>query len=169
MFIANRMSLQIRPARAADEAAARACVEAAFEMYIERIGKPPGPMLLDYAAEIAAGHVWVAEAEGRLVGTLVQFETADGFYIDTVAAHPEVQGTGVGQALLVYAEEEAQRRGYESLYLCTNEKMTENQVFYPRIGYVETGRRLEDGYQRVFYRKALGQATCHQTTGSTAP
>jgi GNAT superfamily N-acetyltransferase len=149
------MNLQIRPASAADEAAARACVDAAFQMYIERIGKPPGPMLLDYAAEIAAGHVWVAEADGQLVGTLVQFETEDGFHIDTVAAHPDVQGTGVGRALLVHAEDEARRRGYDSLYLCTNEKMTENQIFYPRIGYVETGRRIEDGYERVFYRKPL--------------
>jgi GNAT superfamily N-acetyltransferase len=150
------MNIQIRQAVAGDAAAALACVEAAFAMYVERIGKPPGPMLLDYAAEIAAGHVWVAEADGRLVGTLVQFDTPDGFYIDTVAAHPDAQGTGVGRALLVFAEEEAQRRGYDSLYLCTNEKMTENQVFYPRIGYVETARRLEAGYQRVFYRKTLG-------------
>jgi GNAT superfamily N-acetyltransferase len=151
------MGIQIRPANAADEAAARACVQAAFAMYVERIGKPPGPMLLDYAAHIAAGHIWVAETDDRVVGTLVQFETQDGFYIDTVAAHPDAQGTGVGRALLVFAEEEACRRGYDSLYLCTNEKMTENQVFYPRIGYVETARRLEAGYQRVFYRKTLGR------------
>ena len=151
------MDLQIRQARAADAIAAFACAQAAFAIYVDRIGKPPGPMLLDYAAEIAAGHVWVAETKGRIVGALVQFETKDGFYIDTVAAHPDAQGTGVGRALLVYAEQEALRRGYDSLYLCTNEKMTENQVFYPRIGYVETARRLEDGYQRVFYRKSLGQ------------
>jgi GNAT superfamily N-acetyltransferase len=150
------VNIQIRPASTADEVAARECVQAAFAMYIERIGKPPGPMLLDYAAHIAAGHIWVAETDDRVVGTLVQFETQDGFYIDTVAAHPDAQGTGVGRALLVFAEEEACRRGYDSLYLCTNEKMTENQVFYPRIGYIETDRRFEDGYQRVYYRKRLG-------------
>jgi hypothetical protein len=45
--------------------------------------------------------------------------------------------------------------GYTSIYLCTNSKMTENQVFYPRIGYVEYERKHEGGYDRVFYAKAL--------------
>ncbi len=68
---------------------------------------------------------------------------------------PESQGTGVGRALLEFAEQEAQRRGYTSIYLCTNSKMTENQVFYPRIGYVERERKTEAGYDRVFYVKSL--------------
>jgi hypothetical protein len=33
--------------------------------------------------------------------------------------------------------------------------MTENQVFYPKIGYVEYDRRNEAGYDRVIYRKSL--------------
>jgi hypothetical protein len=33
--------------------------------------------------------------------------------------------------------------------------MTENQVLYPRIGYVEYERKYEAGYDRVFYSKAL--------------
>ena len=42
-----------------------------------------------------------------------------------------------------------------SVYLCTNAKMTENQVFYPRLGYVEYERKIEAGYDRIFYRKRL--------------
>jgi GNAT superfamily N-acetyltransferase len=86
---------------------------------------------------------------------LVQYETSLGFYIDTVAVLPSSQGTGVGRALLQFAEHEALRRGHESIYLCTNSKMTENQVPYPRIGYREVERKAEAGYQRVFYRKQL--------------
>jgi GNAT superfamily N-acetyltransferase len=127
----------------------------AFEHYVERIGKQPAPMLLDFAAEIEANHVWVAEEEMRVVGAIVQYETESGFYIDTVAALPSEQGKGVGRALLTFAEEEARRRGYNSIYLCTNSKMTENQVLYPRIGYVEYERKYEAGYDRVFYSKAL--------------
>jgi hypothetical protein len=33
--------------------------------------------------------------------------------------------------------------------------MTENQRFYPSIGYVEVDRRLDQGYERIFYRKQL--------------
>ncbi|MEJ8845034.1 GNAT family N-acetyltransferase [Variovorax rhizosphaerae] len=147
--------VKVRAARADDAAAAAACVHAAFECYVPRIGRPPAPMLLDYPAAIAQHQVWVAELEGEVVGVLVQYETGDGFYIDTVAASPHTHGTGVGRALLVFAEAEARARGHGSLYLCTNSMMTENQVFYPRIGYVEYDRRAQAGYDRVFYRKQL--------------
>ena len=145
----------IRPALLSDAEAVASCVRAAFTPYIERIGRPPAPMLADFPKLIAAGQVWVAERNGQVAGVLVQYETQDGFYIDTVAALPALQGTGVGRALLVFAESEARRRGFRSLYLCTNVKMTENQLLYPKIGYVEYDRRLDQGYDRVFYRKQL--------------
>ena len=159
--IADRMTSSpdpeptIRLADAGDAEAVARCVNAAFEPYIERIGKPPAPMLLDHPKLIRGGRVWVAEHRGRLAGVLVQYETDAGFYIDTVAVSPSLQGTGVGRALLLFAEREARRRGFASIYLCTNSRMTENQRFYPKIGYVETERRTEAGYDRIFYRKQL--------------
>jgi GNAT superfamily N-acetyltransferase len=92
---------------------------------------------------------------GQVAGVLVQYETEEGFYIDTVAVIPVLQGSGVGRALLVFAESEAKRRGFQSIYLCTSIKMTENQVFYPKIGYVKYARKLDQDYDRVFYRKQL--------------
>jgi len=148
-------AITVRAAYEGDALAAAACVNAAFEPYVERIGKPPAPMLSDYAALAAEGKVWVAELGRQVVGVLVQYETADGFYIDTVAASPQTHGTGVGRALLEFAEGEARGRGFESIYLCTNSKMTENQVLYPKIGFVEYDRRAQSGYERVFYRKRL--------------
>ena len=145
----------IRPAAPADAGAVKACIAAAFEVYLPRIGKPPAPMELDVPAAIAEGHVWVADAEDGIVGVLVQYGRVPGYYIDTVAVHPRLQGTGVGRALLQFAEAEALRRGFDWIYLCTNAKMTENQAFYPRIGYVEYDRRGEAGFERVYYRKAL--------------
>jgi GNAT superfamily N-acetyltransferase len=143
----------IREATASDAVSAKLCVVSAFSKYIERIGKEPAPMLLDFSAEVEARHVWVAEFNTALAGVLVQYETEFGFYIDTVAVLPELQGTGVGRALLLFAEQEAVRRDFGSLYLCTNSKMTENQVLYPQIGYVEFDRQVVGGYDRVFYRK----------------
>ena len=146
----------VRPALPSEAVAVANCVKAAFTRYIERIGKPPAPMLLDFPDVIAQGNVWVAEVAGQVGGVLVQYETEAGFYIDTVAVLPELQGTGVGRALLLFAESEAVRRGYCSIYLCTNIKMTENQAFYPKIGYVEYERKHDQGYDRIFYRKQLG-------------
>jgi GNAT superfamily N-acetyltransferase len=145
----------VRPASAADAEAVATCVRAAFSPYIESIGKPPAPMLLDFPVVIAAGQAWVAELDGEVAGVLVQYETAEGFYIDTVAVLPDLQGRGIGRALLEFAEGEALRRGYHSIYLCTNIKMTANQVLYPKIGYVEYERKFDQGYARIFYRKQL--------------
>jgi GNAT superfamily N-acetyltransferase len=145
----------VRPALLSDADAVVSCVRAAFTPYIKRIGKPPAPMLADFPEIIAAGKVWVAEIAGRVVGVLVQYETEAGFYIDTVAALPALQGTGIGRALLLFAESEAARRGFRSIYLCTNVKMIENQAFYPKIGYVEYERKLDQGYDRIFYRKQV--------------
>jgi GNAT superfamily N-acetyltransferase len=151
------MPVIIREAAQADAPAVKACVVASFDQYVKRIGKPPAPMLLDFPAEIEARHVWVAETKRTTVGVLVQYETEDGFYVDTVAVAPPHQGSGVGRALLQFAEQEALRRGFDSIYLCTNARMTENQIFYPKMGYIEVDRKLDKGYDRVFYRKSLGK------------
>ena len=150
-----KSELLVRPAHLSDVGAVASCVKAAFTPYIERIGQPPAPMLANFPEIIGAGKVWVAEIAGQVVGVLVQYETRAGFYIDTVAVIPELQGAGVGRALLLFAESEATRRGFRSIYLCTNVKMTENQVFYLKIGYVEYDRKLDQGYDRIFYRKQL--------------
>lgn len=43
----------------------------------------------------------------------------------------------------------------EAVHLYTNEKMVENLAIYPRLGYAETGRRHEDGFNRVYFEKRL--------------
>jgi GNAT superfamily N-acetyltransferase len=148
--------IAIRPARKYDLPLIKKCVDDAFGKYIERIGKPPAPMLLDFSTQISLGRVWVAEYQGEVRGTLVIFPTEKGFYLDTIAVSPSFQGLGLGHALLQFAEQEAGRHGFTSIYLCTNVMMTENQTLYPKVGYVEYERSMEDGYDRIFYRKHLG-------------
>jgi GNAT superfamily N-acetyltransferase len=72
-----------------------------------------------------------------------------------IAVQPRHQGTGVGRALLRLAEDEALRQGHDSIYLFTNEKMTENRALYERIGYVEYKRLALAERTRVFLRKPL--------------
>ena len=149
------MQSTIRQAVAADTKAVRNCVDAAFSPYISRIGTPPAPMLLDFDAHIRERHVWVALEASEIVGVIVQYETPEGFYIDTVVSQPRVRGSGIGKALLIFAEQEALRRGFDSVYLCTNAKMFENQVLYPKVGYVEYDRKHSEGHARIYYRKFL--------------
>jgi ribosomal protein S18 acetylase RimI-like enzyme len=147
--------LVIRPATAADEAAVRACVDAAYAKYVARIGKKPGPMLDDFAALIARGVVFCGEAAGGLVGVLVLETKEDHLLLDNVALLPQAQGKGFGRQLLAFAERYAKEAGFGEIRLYTNEKMTENIALYPRLGYVETGRREDGEYARVFFTKQL--------------
>jgi ribosomal protein S18 acetylase RimI-like enzyme len=145
----------IRPATAADVSAIAEIVDQAYRHYIARIGKPPGPMLDDYAARVSEGAVWVLE-EGAVIAAIVVLLPAPNYLLlDNIAVSPTRQGLGLGRRLLGFAEDEALRRGYREMRLYTHQTMVENQRLYASIGYEETGRGSEAGYDRVFMRKPL--------------
>lgn len=148
-------AVKIRQALGADEGAVRACVDAAYAPYVERMGKPPAPMLDDYTNLINSGVVYVATLDDRLVGIIVLWPKEDHLYIDNVAVLPEAQGAGVGAALLGFADAQAQQAGLNEIRLYTNEKMTENIQYYPKNGYHETHRATDAGYERVYYSRFL--------------
>ena len=145
----------IRPARAEEGPTLAAIVDAAYAIYIPRIGGKPGPMLEDYGDLAARGLAHVLDRGGRIQGLVVLLE-ADGYMLlDNIAVAPEAQGQGVGRKLLAFVEAETVRRGYRELRLYTNEKMTENLTLYPKLGFTETHRARQAGFDRVFFRKAF--------------
>jgi ribosomal protein S18 acetylase RimI-like enzyme len=146
----------LRPATAADVPRLTELVAAAYGHYVERLGGPPRPMTDDYADVVRGGRVTVAERAGEIVGLIVLGVSDEGFHVDNVAVDPAHQGSGVGRALLGHAEVEARRAGFDSIYLYTHEKMTENLALYSRIGYVEYDRRLHGDACLVYLRKRLG-------------
>lgn len=145
----------IRLAQEADRAAIEAVVKAAYSPYLERMDRPPGPMVDDYARRIAAGQTHVLEDDGNTVGILV-LEPNDGFLLlDNIAVDPACQGRGYGKLLMDFAEEEARRQRYDTIVLYTNEVMLENVAIYRGLGYVETERKAVAGYDRVYMRKMI--------------
>lgn len=145
----------LRPAEDEDAPALSRLVDDAYRGYISRLGREPGPMTEDYARVIRERNVSVVESGGKLIAALVLSNGEEGFCVENVAVHPSRQGGGIGRELLHFAEQEARRAGYDSIYLYTHEKMTENLALYSRIGYVEYERRQENGFSRVFMRKTL--------------
>jgi ribosomal protein S18 acetylase RimI-like enzyme len=145
-----------RPATGSDAASVTALVDAAYGHYVDRIGMLPGPMTDDCATVIRDRQVTVAERHGAVVGVVVLAVTDEGFLVDNVAVHPSRRGTGLGRALLRFAEDEARRAGFDSIHLYTHEKMTENLALYSRIGYVEYDRRSQGAFSLVYMRKQLG-------------
>ncbi|CAL9617604.1 GNAT family N-acetyltransferase [Streptomyces sp. enrichment culture] len=145
---------QVRPAGARDVPAVRAVTDAAYHHYIERIGVVPQPMEADHAADVAAGKVFVT---GEPVAGLVVVEAfADHLFLDSIAVHPRVHGTGVGRRLLRFVDAHARALGLGEIRLYTNAMMWENQKIYPRYGYEVVARRVDGPYDRVHYRKLLG-------------
>lgn len=109
----------------------------------------------DFSALVAAGEVYLLEEEGIRLGVIVLRSAEDHLFVETVAVLPAAQGRGAGRRLMAFAEDEAVRRGLPPVRLYTNALMTENLRFYPKLGYRETARHREDGFDRIYFDKRL--------------
>ena len=76
---------QIRVATAADVPAIEEIVNQAYRHYVARIGKPPGPMLEDYAARVSEGAAWVLEDRAATVAIIVLKPEPDYLLLDNIA------------------------------------------------------------------------------------
>jgi ribosomal protein S18 acetylase RimI-like enzyme len=147
--------MMVRPATQDDMAQIVRLVNAAYAMYLDRMEKPPAPMLADYARLIAHGEVYVLASRAEIAGLLVVEAQDQALFIENVAVDPVFQRQGLGRRLMMFAEQHARRRGMREVRLYTNEVMVENLVFYRRLGFEEIERRMNEGYRRVFLRKSL--------------
>ncbi len=147
--------MSIRAASFADLPAILQIVNDAYTKYIARIGKPPGPMLDDYAAHVREHTAWVIEQDGAVSGLVVLLPAPDHLLLDNVAVASAQHGRGLGRALMRFAEQEARRRGFAELRLYTHEMMTENLAMYAALGWEETARGEQAGFRRVFFRKPV--------------
>jgi len=143
----------IRPARLNDLPAIKDCAKAAYEMYVARIGREPAPMQAEFPALLKTHKVDVYEHECELAGYVVYIAEDHAVLLDNVAVHPRFARRGIGKQLITHVELFALDGGHGVVRLYTNEAMTENLALYPKLGYVETTRALEDGYSRVFFMK----------------
>lgn len=128
----------------------------AYAVYVPRLdGREPPPMNADFGTAIRAERVTVVVSEHRVVGYAVLVPAEDHLLVENVAVHPDFQGRGVGGRMLRYAELSALRSRVSEVRLYTNVVMTENLALYEHLGYAETGRRSEDGLDRVFLAKPM--------------
>jgi GNAT superfamily N-acetyltransferase len=109
----------------------------------------------DYAQRIAADQVWVLEQDERIVGLVVLEEQPESLLLENIAVLPSEQGKGYGRRLIVHAEQEAARRGFAELQLCTNARMVENIAIYEHLGFTEIGRICGEGFERVCLAKSV--------------
>ena len=100
----------------------------------------------------------MVERGGDIVAVLVLKVAEEGFLLDNVAVDPVHQGTGLGRWLLAHAESEARRQGFDSVYLYTQEAMTENLALT---------RGSATSSTRGASRSACPACTCARTSSRT--
>jgi ribosomal protein S18 acetylase RimI-like enzyme len=109
-------------------------------------------MSADFATAVAADHVVVIETAGVIDGYMVAWPELDAYFIENIAVDPARQHQGLGRKLIDHAAAEARRHNLSAIRLHTNAAMTENLSMYAHIGFVETHRATEKGFNRVYMR-----------------
>jgi len=129
--------------------------EEAYTMYLDRMDRRPAPMDADFASHLERGELYVGQDDKHIGGYIVTYPKDGGQFIENVATSISARGRGLGRNLCRFAELEAKRRKLPRVFLYTNVAMAENLTFYTRLGYVETHRVSEDGFNRVYMEKAV--------------
>ncbi len=125
----------LRRATAADAAAVRDLVRAAYAKWVPVLGREPLPMTADYDAAVRAHVIDMLHLDGTLAALIEMRPEPDHLLVVNVAVSPACQGRGHGRALLAHAEELARSLGLPELRLFTSAHMAENIKLYERVGY----------------------------------
>lgn len=145
----------IRPARLNDIPAIKDCAKAAYEMYVERIGREPAPMQANFAGLLKSHQMDVFVHENELAGYVAYIVEDNAVLLENVAVHPRFAGHRIGRRLIDNVERFTLESGLPAVTLYTNVAMSENLELYPKLGYIETHRAEEDGFSRVYFKKNI--------------
>ena len=144
--------MTIRLARPGDIPAMQEIAVLAYEPYVARMGQEPAPMRPDFVGHIANDTVFVwDDGGGRAYAVIIIGEGEP--LLDNIAVDPCAQRQRLGSKLLSHIEACLREGGFSAYTLYTNVQMTENIAWYTRAGFTETGRGVQDGFERVFFRK----------------
>lgn len=160
--MATGKSTFIRLATVEDVEAIKDVTSSAYSKYIDRMGFPPAPMMIDFQQEIQKRdrevHVLSHDDEVKGSITLIPEPETNSLQVCSVVVDVNSQGRGFGRILMEFAESQCRERGFEAVTLYTNVKMHENIVLYNRLGFQEMKRQTDGPYERVYFRKLIREA-----------
>lgn len=87
------------------------------------------------ASRFDEGVLWVAEVDGRIVGTVSLSNEPEGLYVRSMAVLPEYQGRGIGHKLLDALHEYAAKSGAKRIFLYTLPFQLGARELYEKHGY----------------------------------
>jgi len=120
----------------------------AYSVYDKSLNLPP--LFADYEKEVKEYPSWVLEVENKIIASLFMYFDQDA-YINNIAVDPDYKGQGYGRILMDYAEKVALERDYHYLLLATHIKLSNNIIYYNKLGYEE----IERDENKVYFRKKL--------------
>lgn len=126
----------LRRAVTGDLPAIKSLQRATYAANREILGVEPLPLLADYAHILASMEVWLRATENHLDGVSILEPRIDDLLIWSIATAPEVQGRGIGRALLDAAHLRAAQLGRHTLRLYTGTLLTDRVDWYLRYGFV---------------------------------
>lgn len=109
---------------------------------VTQVMREPGSVFLRYRNE-----------EGKIIGCVNLKKQDHRIYLGMFAVEPELQGAGIGGALMRAAEEYALSEGCRSIYMYVISVRDELIAWYHRKGYVDTSERVP--FQENFTGKHL--------------
>jgi len=127
----------------------------AYSDYIPLLGRTPPTFLEDFDSHVALGNTWLCEHGGNMAAMVVLTPMLDHMLIQAMCVDPLLQGQGLGQRLLSYAEHRAAVLGLRELRLYTNSMMIRNVKIYRRWGFKQTHVESYAWGKRVHMRKAV--------------
>jgi ribosomal-protein-alanine N-acetyltransferase len=83
----------------------------------------------------------VAEADGQILGYQLSTRNPLGAHLARLAVRPEMQGRGLGRALIADLIQQAERHGMYHLTVNTQSDNLSSLALYKKIGFSETGER----------------------------
>ena len=110
------------------------------------------PSQTAFQQDIDRDELYVIKQSGKILGTIVISDLKDevyqpvtwltpadvkSIYIHRLAVHPDVQGQGIAQQLMDFAEDFAHKNGYVSVRLDTFSQNPRNNRFYQKRGYTK--------------------------------
>ena len=91
--------------------------------------------------------VWICSSPPLACMFLTRKE--DCLYLSKLAVSQPHGKKGLARCLIMHAETRAETQGYKKLKLQTRVELTENHLFFQRLGFVKTAETSHDGYTRA--------------------
>jgi ribosomal protein S18 acetylase RimI-like enzyme len=107
----------------------------AYHEYIPVLEKTPPTFLEDFDNHVALGHLWLLENNQSIDAMIILTPMLDHVLIQAMAVDPKLQGCGLGQTLLRFAEYKTLESGLNDIRLYTNHIMTRNIKIYTKWGF----------------------------------